>query len=42
MQAFDMRKWMLLFFTKLRTGKIHYIGGADPLPRKENRVFYID
>ena len=33
MQAFDMRKWMLLFFTKLRTGKIHYIGGADPLPQ---------
>lgn len=33
MQAFDMRKWMLLFFTRLRTGDCHYIGGADPLPQ---------
>lgn len=33
MQAFDMRKWMLLFFTRLRTGGVHYIGGADPLPQ---------
>ena len=33
MQAFDMRKWMLLFFTRLRTGTVHYIGGADPLPQ---------
>lgn len=33
MQAFDMRKWMLLFFTRLRTGAVHYIGGADPLPQ---------
>ncbi|MBE5783511.1 MAG: RNA polymerase sporulation sigma factor SigE [Clostridiales bacterium] len=33
MQAFDMRKWMLMFFTRLRTGPVHYIGGADPLPQ---------
>lgn len=33
MQAFDMRKWMLLFFSRLRTGRVHYIGGADPLPQ---------
>lgn len=33
MQSFDMRKWMLLFFTRLRTGGVHYIGGADPLPQ---------
>ena len=33
MQAFDMRKWMLLFFTRLRSGGVHYIGGADPLPQ---------
>ena len=33
MQAFDMRKWMLLFFTRLKTGGVHYIGGADPLPQ---------
>ncbi len=33
MQAFDMKKWMLLFFTRLKTGKVYYIGGADPLPQ---------
>ena len=33
MQAFDMRKWMLLFFARLKTGKVYYIGGADPLPQ---------
>lgn len=33
MQVFDMRKWMLLFFSRLRTGRVHYIGGADPLPQ---------
>ena len=33
MQAFDMRKWMLLFFTRLKTGGVYYIGGADPLPQ---------
>ena len=33
MQAFDMRKWMLLFFSRLKTGKVYYIGGADPLPQ---------
>ena len=33
MQAFDMRKWMLLFFSHLRSGRMYYIGGADPLPQ---------
>ena len=33
MQPMEMRKWMLLFFARLKTGKIHYIGGADPLPQ---------
>ena len=33
MQVLDMHKWMLLFFSRLRTGKLHYIGGADPLPQ---------
>lgn len=33
MQAADMQKWMLMFFSRLRTGKIYYIGGADPLPQ---------
>lgn len=33
MQAVDMRTWMALFFARLRTGKVHYIGGADPLPQ---------
>ncbi|MBR4360550.1 MAG: RNA polymerase sporulation sigma factor SigE [Clostridia bacterium] len=28
-----MRKWMLLFFSRLKTGKVYYIGGADPLPQ---------
>ncbi len=31
--SFDMRKWLLLFFTRLRTGGVHYIGGAYPLPQ---------
>ena len=33
MQAFDMRIWMLLFFSHLRSGRMYYIGGADPLPQ---------
>ena len=33
MQAFDMRKWMQAFFARLQTGKVYYIGGADPLPQ---------
>ena len=33
MQAIDIRKWMLLFFSRLRTDGIYYIGGADPLPQ---------
>lgn len=33
MQPFDMRKWMLMFFTRLRTGELYYIGGSDPLPQ---------
>ena len=33
MQAFDMPKWMLLFFKRLRKDGVHYIGGADPLPQ---------
>ena len=28
-----MSKWMLLFFRRLRTGRVHYIGGPDPLPQ---------
>ena len=28
-----MGKWMLLFFSRLRTGRVHYIGGPDPLPQ---------
>ena len=28
-----MRKWMLLFFSHLRSGRMYYIGGADPLPQ---------
>ena len=33
MQALDMRKWMLLFFSRLRGDGLYYIGGADPLPQ---------
>ena len=33
MQAIDVRKWMLLFFPNLRDQGVHYIGGADPLPK---------
>ena len=33
MQSTEMRKWMLLFFARLKPGKLHYIGGADPLPQ---------
>ncbi|MBE5787864.1 MAG: RNA polymerase sporulation sigma factor SigE [Clostridiales bacterium] len=33
MQAFELRKWMALFFARLRGGSVHYIGGADPLPQ---------
>ncbi|MBQ4074852.1 MAG: RNA polymerase sporulation sigma factor SigE [Clostridia bacterium] len=33
MQAFDMRKWMIMFFSRLRKGGVYYIGGADPLPQ---------
>ena len=33
MQAFNLQKWMLLFFSRLRTGGVYYIGGADPLPQ---------
>lgn len=36
MQAFDVSQWMLWFFTRLRTGSVHYIGGADPLPQPLN------
>ncbi len=33
MQAKEMKKWMLLFFSRLGTKGVHYIGGADPLPK---------
>ena len=33
LQSLEMRKWMLLFFARLGSGKLHYIGGADPLPQ---------
>ena len=33
MQAFDLRKWMLLALARLRAGECGYIGGADPLPQ---------
>lgn len=33
MQPPDFKTWILLFFAKLRTGQVHYIGGADPLPQ---------
>ena len=36
MQATDMKKWMLLFFSRLRPDGVHYIGGADPLPQPLN------
>ena len=33
MQTHEVKKWMLLFFSRLRSDGVHYIGGADPLPR---------
>ena len=33
MQALDMRKWMMLFFSRLRGDGLYYIGGAEPLPQ---------
>ncbi|MBQ7655252.1 MAG: RNA polymerase sporulation sigma factor SigE [Clostridia bacterium] len=33
MQAIDMKKWMLLFVSRLKTDNVYYIGGADPLPK---------
>ncbi len=33
MQTHEVKKWMLLFFSRLRPDGVHYIGGADPLPR---------
>lgn len=33
MQILDMHRRMLLFFSRLRSGDLHYIGGADPLPQ---------
>ena len=33
MQTIEMKKWMLLFFSRLRPDGVHYIGGADPLPK---------
>ena len=33
MQTFDVKKWMMLFFGKLKQGGVYYIGGADPLPQ---------
>ena len=33
MQAVEMKKWMLLFLSRLRSEGVYYIGGADPLPK---------
>ena len=33
MRAYDVRQWMLLFFSHLYADGVHYIGGADPLPK---------
>ncbi len=33
MQNHEVKKWMVLFFSRLRPDGVHYIGGADPLPR---------
>ena len=33
MQSFDVRNWMLLFFSRFQTQEVYYIGGADPLPQ---------
>ena len=33
MQANEVKKWMLLFFSQLQPDGVHYIGGADPLPK---------
>ena len=33
MQTHEVKKWMLLFFSHLRLDGVHYIGGADPLPK---------
>lgn len=33
MQANEVKKWMLLFFSQLQPEGVHYIGGADPLPK---------
>ena len=33
MRAYDVRQWMLLFFSHLHGDGVYYIGGADPLPK---------
>ncbi len=33
MRAYDVKAWMMQLFSRLRTGEIYYIGGADPLPK---------
>jgi len=33
MRACQVKTWMMLFFSRLRTGELYYIGGADPLPK---------
>ena len=33
MQNHELKKWMVLFFSRLQPDGVHYIGGADPLPR---------
>lgn len=33
MQTNEMKNWMLLFFSRLHSEGVHYIGGADPLPK---------
>ena len=33
MPSKDIKQWMLLFLSRLRSDGVHYIGGADPLPK---------
>ena len=33
MQVSHVKQWMLFFFARLRENGVHYIGGADPLPK---------
>lgn len=33
MHVYDVRRWMLLFFSNMHPNEMYYIGGADPLPK---------